>query len=204
MPTRANDLSSTVALVGVVTAWILCWLVAFTVFLDPHLIERPFELSVPWMPTGATMFSMGVMVDGVTAGMLFMVGFVLTMIFIYSTGYMTFPGYADPGLNKDGLDPRYSRFFAYISLFATGMLGLVIADNLLMLFIFWEIMGLCSYLLIGFWFDKTYPDPQADHSRQSRVESLSHHPRRGCTVSDGTYLPLHLRRDLELSTAFRT
>jgi NADH-quinone oxidoreductase subunit L len=73
---------------------------------------------------------------------------------------MSFPGHLDPSLNTDGLDPRYSRFFAYISLFATGMLGLVIADNLLMLFIFWEIMGLCSYLLIGFWFDKSYPDPK--------------------------------------------
>ena len=83
--------------------------------------------------------------------MLFMVGFVLTMIFIYSSGYMTFPGFQPRILDKDGLDPRYSRFFAYISLFATGMLGLVVSSNLLMLFVFWEIMGLCSYLLIGFW-----------------------------------------------------
>ena len=63
------------------------------------------------------------------------------MIFIYSVGYM------------DG-DPRYSRFFAYISLFATGMLGIVVFDSLLTFFIFWEIMGTCSYLLIGFWYEK--------------------------------------------------
>jgi len=84
---------------------------------------------------------MGVMVDPLTAVMLFMVPLVCTMIFIYAIGYM------------HG-DPRYSRFFALVSLFATGMLGLVVADNLLMLFIFWEIMGLCSYSLIGFWFEK--------------------------------------------------
>jgi NADH-quinone oxidoreductase subunit L len=140
----------------------LSWLVAFAFFSDwHHRVEEPFQMTLGWLsiPTGATTFRMGVAVDAVTAVMLFMVGFVLTMIFIYSSGYMTFPGYQNPALNKDGLDPRYSRFFAYISLFATGMLGLVVADNLLMLFIFWEIMGLCSYLLIGFWFDKKYPDP---------------------------------------------
>ncbi|HID35730.1 MAG TPA: hypothetical protein EYP25_14395, partial [Anaerolineae bacterium] len=154
-------LSSNVAIGAVVIAWILSWAVAISYFVDPHLAEEiPFVLRVPWLPMGEITFHMGVAVDAVTAGMLFMVGFVLTMIFIYSSGYMTFPGYQDPALNTDGLDPRYSRFFAYISLFATGMLGLVVADNLLMLFIFWELMGLCSYLLIGFWFDKSYPDPK--------------------------------------------
>ncbi len=153
-------LSSNIAVGAVILAWILSWLVAITFFVHPELTEHPFDLHVPWMPVGAATFHMGVAVDAVTAGMLFMVGFVLTMIFIYSTGYMTFPGHLDPSLNTDGLDPRYSRFFAYISLFAAGMLGLVVADNLLMLFIFWEVMGLCSYLLIGFWFEKKYPDPK--------------------------------------------
>lgn len=153
-------LSSKIAVGAVIIAWILSWAVAITFFVNPELTETPFDLHAPWMPMGGMVFHMGVAVDAVTAGMLFMVGFVLTMIFIYSTGYMTFPGHLDPSLNEDGLDPRYSRFFAYISLFATGMLGLVVADNLLMLFIFWEIMGLCSYLLIGFWFDKSYPDPK--------------------------------------------
>ncbi len=155
-------LSSGIAIGAVAVSWVLCWLVAFSFFADQHhLLEEPFEMTLTSLtiPTGTTTLTMGVAVDAVTAVMLFMVGFVLTMIFIYSSGYMTFPGYQNPALNKDGLDPRYSRFFAYISLFATGMLGLVVADNLLMLFIFWEIMGLCSYLLIGFWFDKKYPDP---------------------------------------------
>jgi NADH-quinone oxidoreductase subunit L len=121
----------------------LSWAVAIAFFVNPEMTEHPFELNVPWMPMGGITFHMGVAVDAVTAGMLFMVGFVLTMIFIYSTGYMTFPGHLDPEKYPDaadeGLDPRYSRFFAYISLFATGMLGLVVADNLLMLFIFWRL-----------------------------------------------------------------
>ncbi len=70
-----------------------------------------------------------------------MVPLACLLIFIYSLGYMAH-------------DPHNSRFFAYISLFAGAMLTLVVADNLLMLFIGWEVMGLCSYLLIGFWFHK--------------------------------------------------
>ncbi|MCO6452175.1 MAG: NADH-quinone oxidoreductase subunit L [Caldilineales bacterium] len=158
---KNKRLSSSIALVGVVLAWILCWAVAFTAFSDPEVtVVHPFDVTIPYLPTGMATLSMGVMVDGVTAVMLFMVGIVLTMIFIYSTGYMTFPGHLVQKLNLDGLDPLYSRFFGYISLFATGMLGLVVADNLLMLFIFWEIMGLCSYLLIGFWYNKVYPNPK--------------------------------------------
>ncbi|HHB89834.1 MAG TPA: NADH-quinone oxidoreductase subunit L [Anaerolineae bacterium] len=169
-------LSSNVAIAAVVVAWILSWAVAFAFFLKPELVEEPINIAVPWLPIADGYFSMGVAVDAVTAGMLFMVGFVLTMIFIYSSGYMTFPGHLDPEqfpeVAKEGLDPRYSRFFAYISLFATGMLGLVVADNLLMLFIFWEIMGLCSYLLIGFWFEKTYPDPNQITPKQAGLKAF--------------------------------
>ena len=86
-------------------------------------------------------FKMGVLVDPLTVIMLIMVPLACTMIFIYSIGYMAH-------------DPRQSRFFSMISLFAGAMLTLVVADNLLLLFVGWEIMGLCSYLLIGFWFEK--------------------------------------------------
>ena len=72
----------------------------------------------------------------------------------------------------DEVDSRYSRFFAYISLFACGMLGLVISDNLVTLLIFWEIMGLCSYLLIGFWFDKSYPDPKRITPKEAGLKAF--------------------------------
>ncbi len=96
--------------------------------------------------------------------MLFMVPFVCLMIFIYSKGYM--------GFGTEAVDRRYSRFFAYISLFACGMLGLIISDNLLTLFIFWEIMGLCSYLLIGFWFEKSYADPNRITPKQAGLKAF--------------------------------
>ena len=85
-----------------------------------------WRLPVPWLPAGFDIFEIGFAVDGFTAAMLFMVPFVCMLIFIYATEYME--GYEE----EFG---RYSRFFAYVSLFAAGMLLLVIADNLLLLFV---------------------------------------------------------------------
>ncbi|MBN1487887.1 MAG: NADH-quinone oxidoreductase subunit L [Anaerolineae bacterium] len=96
---------------------------------------------IPWLTSGTSVMTVGLYLDPVSLLLLFMVPLVCLMIFIYSIGYM------------HG-DPRTSRFFAYISLFAAGMLGLVVFDSFLTLFIFWEIMGTCSYLLIGFWYEK--------------------------------------------------
>src|SRR2546429_8591815 len=81
------------------------------------------------------------LIDNLSALMLVLVSFLCLLIFVYSLGYMH---------EEDG-KPRY---YAEVSLFATGMLGTVSADNFLQLLIFWEIMGLCSYLLIGFWYHK--------------------------------------------------
>jgi NADH-quinone oxidoreductase subunit L len=99
-----------------------------------------------WLPAGNELLQLRVWIDPATAVMLFMVPLVCLMIFIYSVGYMNF--------GTPEVDPRYSRFFAYIALFGTGMLGMVVFNNLLAFFIFWEIMGTCSYLLIGFWYEK--------------------------------------------------
>ena len=138
---RWKQASSWLAVGAISASLVVSQLVFWTAIGLPDLGEHPFHSVIRWMPTGKAALDMGVMVDPLTAVMLFMVPLVCTAIFIYARGYM------------EG-DPRYSRFFAYVSLFATGMLGLVVADNLLMLFIFWEVMGLCSYLLIGFWFEK--------------------------------------------------
>ena len=84
---------------------------------------------------------MGIYIDNMTATMLFMVTGVASLIHIFSTYYM-----------HD--DARYGRFFVYLSLFTSAMLGLVLSDNLLSVFIFWELMGFCSYSLIGFYYEK--------------------------------------------------
>jgi NADH-quinone oxidoreductase subunit L len=85
--------------------------------------------------------SLGWLLDPLGALMCMMVTFVGTLILIFSTGYM-----------KE--DPNFSRFFCFLSLFAAGMLGIIVANSLLLIFICWEIVGLASYLLIGFWFHK--------------------------------------------------
>jgi len=94
-----------------------------------------------WLSFPSFKFNIGVRIDGLTAVMLVVVTSVSLLVQIYSHGYMS----GDPG---------YGRYYAYMSLFTASMLGLVLADSVLMIFIFWELVGLCSFLLIGFWFHK--------------------------------------------------
>ena len=172
---RSKALSHTIA----VGAAFLSWLGSMTVFVRAlgveHLGEHPFEYSVPWLPLGEsvdTYFRIGVLVDPLTAAVLFFVAWTVLMIFLYSVGYHNFGqpkgDHDHKGLPPHGatveehghkhvvpsVEPMYSRFFAFIGLFAFGMYVLVLSDNLLTLFVGWEIMGLCSYLLIGFWYAK--------------------------------------------------
>ncbi|MHB8603638.1 MAG: NADH-quinone oxidoreductase subunit L [Thermoplasmatota archaeon] len=96
--------------------------------------------SVEWWRAGAYLVNVGTYVDSLTAFMLLIVGILVTLIILYSQDYM----------HEEGEARR--RYYAEMTLFITGMLGLVVANNYLMLFVFWEIMGLCSYLLIGYWY----------------------------------------------------
>ncbi len=96
---------------------------------------------IPWINAGAFKISMGMYVDNLTIVMAMVVATVSFVVHIYSIGYM------------EG-DPRYNRFFAYLSLFSFSMFGLIFFDNLFGIFMMWELVGLCSYLLIGFYFEK--------------------------------------------------
>ena len=108
-----------------------------------------------WATLGTVPVTIGIKLDSLTVVMYFMVTFVAFWIFVFSVGYMS--GHSD---EVDG-QSKYSRFFAYLSLFAFSMLGLVVSSSLLFLFICWELVGLCSYLLIGFYFDKAYASAAA-------------------------------------------
>ncbi|MBI2646383.1 MAG: NADH-quinone oxidoreductase subunit L [Deltaproteobacteria bacterium] len=94
-----------------------------------------------WIDLPSFQLNMGILVDPVTVLMLLVITTVSFLVFLYSVGYMH-------------NDPRYSRYFAYLSFFSFSMIGLVLADNLFALYIFWELVGLASYLLISFWFEK--------------------------------------------------
>ncbi len=120
-------MSGSAALVFLIGSWIL----------DGH------RLGVRWIWLSAQkpQWSLGLAVDGLSWIMLVVVTLIGTMIMVYSVGYMH-------------ADARFSRFFAYLCLFCASMLGLVMADHFLLLYGCWELVGLCSYLLISFWFEK--------------------------------------------------
>ncbi len=126
-------------------ACVLSFLLSLKVLLDFNAGAGSYDLGT-WLVIAGKPLNFGIIVDPLTIMMLFIVTFIGSFILIYSIGYM-----------HD--DPRYSRFFAYMSLFMSSMLGLVLADNFIMLLIFWEGVGLCSYLLIAFWHER--PSAQA-------------------------------------------
>jgi len=154
----------------------LSWLGSMIIFIRALGVKEfgkhIFGSSINWLPTGSTWLRIGVQIDPFSAVVVFFVAWTVLAIFVYSIGYHNFgqpKGDHDvAGLPPHGatvtenghkhtipsIEPMYSRFFAFISLFAFGMYTLVVSDNLLTLFVGWEIMGLCSYLLIGFWFGK--------------------------------------------------
>lgn len=170
---RNRALSHWIALLGAGLAWLASMIVFFQVVGAEDLAKHPLGSALNWLPTGKTWLQIGVQVDPLTAVTLFFVAWTVLMIFIYSVAYHNYgqpvgdhdhPGLPPHGATvKEGhgvehkvmsVEPMYARFFAMISLFAFGMFTLVVSDNLLTLFVGWEIMGLCSYLLIGFWYAK--------------------------------------------------
>jgi len=99
------------------------------------------EASLVWMQIGSVPVEFGIYLNGLTLLMLLIVTGVGSLVFLFSTSYMK-------------SDPGYSRYFACLSLFVFSMLGIVLSNNMIQIFIFWELVGLSSYLLIGFWFEK--------------------------------------------------
>ncbi len=99
------------------------------------------DVSTIWFSSTDFNVSLGIYIDNITSIMLCVVSFISLLVHIYSTEYM-----------KD--DPRYSRYFGFLGIFTFSMNGIVLADSLIMMYIFWELVGLSSYLLIGFWFEK--------------------------------------------------
>jgi NADH-quinone oxidoreductase subunit L len=130
--------SHSVTIFGVLLAFVVSVMTLKAVALDG---ARFNETLYTWMVVGDLKMEIGFLVDGLTAMMMCVVTFVSLMVHLYTIGYME---------EDDG----YNRFFSYISLFTFSMLMLVMSNNMLQLFFGWEAVGLVSYLLIGFWFNK--------------------------------------------------
>ncbi|MBT9329868.1 NADH-quinone oxidoreductase subunit L [Paracidobacterium acidisoli] len=137
LPQRRRAMSAGLA-IGSMSLSLLLALCAFA-----HTLAEPARqvFNFRWMQFGAEWVSLGWVLDPLTAVMLVMVTFVGLLIFLFSVGYMAH-------------DENFTRFFCFLSLFSGAMLGVVIANSLLLLFMCWEIVGLTSYLLIGFWYQR--------------------------------------------------
>lgn len=138
---RLPILAATVSVCMSLISFILSLGVGYGVITHNITVDNPLIQRIPWFSISGLTVDMGVYIDPISAMMLFIVTLVALMVQIYSIGYMR----GDAG---------FGRFFAYLSLFASAMLGLVIAVNFVQLFVFWELVGLCSYLLIGYYFHK--------------------------------------------------
>lgn len=154
-----NPLAGWVAFAAITTSFglsiaaMISWLGTGTLAGQPWGAGKgPISMMAPWIPTWTStldkagipvphFLEVGIYVDSLTVTMFIMVTMVAALVHMFSIGYMH-------------EDPRFPRFFTYLGLFCFSMLGLVLGGTILQLFIFWELVGLCSYLLIGFWYEK--------------------------------------------------
>jgi NADH-quinone oxidoreductase subunit L len=136
---KDKETSSLVAIAGILTSFVCSCLVFTQIFQTTPAGE--LQQSLTWIHFDALTINFGFLMNPLAIMMLLIVTGVGSAIFIYSRGYM----------NED---PSAPRFFAYLSLFAFSMIGIVLSNNFIQLFMFWELVGLSSYLLIGFWYAK--------------------------------------------------
>mgnify|MGYP001180283060 CR=1 FL=1 len=134
---RDGKRASIVAIAALLVSCVLS-LIAFNEAWGMAADDKPKLFTIPWLAIGGTVINFGFVLNPLTGAMVAMVTFVGSLIFIYSAGYMSH-------------DKRMARFFCYLSLFAAGMLGVVLANSLILFFMCWEVVGVASYLLISFW-----------------------------------------------------
>lgn len=138
--------SGYIGVAGLTTSAILSFYTAYTYFFSVGKVNGVYQTFIEkttWMNfTNTLAIDMGILIDPISVMMLVVVSVISLMVHIYSRGYM-----------KD--DDGYTRFFAFLGLFSFSMYGLVLATNLFQIYIFWELVGVSSYLLIGFYYTKT-------------------------------------------------
>lgn len=136
---RWPKISAYLSIGSIFVSFVLALIIGVGMFVAGEAIT--YEAAVKWLSMPGLQVDMGILVDGLTAVMLVVVTFVALLVQIYSIGYMD-------------KDPGFASYYAYQSIFAAAMLGLVLANNFGQIFVFWELVGLASFLLIGFWFGR--------------------------------------------------
>jgi NAD(P)H-quinone oxidoreductase subunit 5 len=134
---KLRDLNAVLIISLIGAAMVMSFALLASQFQGHPVYTRSFE----WAAAGSFHLNMGYTIDHLTSLMLVIVTTVAGLVMLYTHGYMAH-------------DPGYVRFYAYLSLFSSSMLGLVVSPNLVQVYIFWELVGMCSYLLIGFWYDR--------------------------------------------------
>ena len=134
---RFSRISGLLLIAALAVAFLLSVQALVWTIQDKEIVSQSWT----WLEFGGVSVDMGLLVDPLTAIMLVVVTGVSLLVQVYSLGYM----HGDPG---------FSRYFAFMALFTASMLGIVLASNIIQLYIFWELVGLSSYLLIGFWHDR--------------------------------------------------
>src|SRR3990172_7378251 len=158
-----------VAVPAIVVTWAIAMVVVWTALSGGFGTDGLHFTLYQWVPAGDFTIEANFAVDNLTAVLLIVVTTVGMLVHVYSIGYMAH-------------DPGRWRFFVYLNLFMFSMLLLVLAGNFMLLFAAWELVGLCSYLLIGFW----YPRPPPAHAAQKGVLAP---PRRPGRVAPGAFPP---------------
>ena len=136
---KQHVVSAAISITAITISFLMSVLIAIQVFSAEHGFV--FETAFRWLDMAGLQVEMGILIDPLAALMLIIVTLVALLVQIYSLGYM----HDDPG---------FGRYYAYQSVFAASMLGLVLANNFGQIYVFWELVGLASYLLIGFWYKK--------------------------------------------------
>ena len=184
-----------VAIFGAAFAFVLSVLISYEfltsdAYLDPGYVVAQMEWFT--LPGGYTL-NIGYYIDSLACLMMLFASFISMLIFIYSIGYMH-----DEGVKK-------RRYYAEVSLFLTGMLGLAVSSNFLEMFIFWEIMGLCSYLLIGFWsFNHPKGDDAADGAASAAKKAFLVTRLGDVCLMAGLFVMLYAFGSLDYTVVFDT
>jgi len=181
-----------IAIAGALCSFIIALAVSFEYLTgDAFAAGEPITNSIRWFAIGDYTLNLGYYVDGLTCMMMLFSSFISTLIFIYSLGYMHDQG------------ERKNRYYAEVSLFLTGMLGLIVSSNFLELFIFWEVMGLCSYLLIGFWSFRHHEGDAASANAASAAKKAFLVTRMGdVCLMGGLFIFLNLFQSLDYTVMF--
>jgi len=156
---KTKEGGGAIALGSVLIAFALSALVSYEYFVTSGLFAANEAYAPPpfqWLVFGEYTLNFGIYIDSLTCVMLLFSSFISLMIFLYSIGYM------------GGEGARKRRYYAEIALFLGAMLGLILSSNYLEMFIFWELMGVCSYLLIGFW---SYKHPEGDEASEAAASA---------------------------------